>query len=506
MACVADSPAFLHAYGEGVSFLATASCVADTLTPVTACMRLKAAFSDRLMLFESVEKGVRRGRYSCIALGADAVWTCRGNVASDSDTGAKSEGSEEIWRSFRAFCRRRTPAIPEGLPPVAFGVYGYLSYDMARHIERLPDANPDAIGADDAYFVRPKATLLFDNVNDALHLLYHVVPQEGTGGSEAREKAEKAIEGIWQALSRPSREEAPLLRRETRERPQEEAARFFRERVACHTAKDVFLASVERCKEYILAGDVFQVVPSQRFSAEMGADKAFAFYRRLRNLNPSPYSFYVEADGAALVGSSPETLVRVQDGRAVMRPIAGTRPRGSTPEEDDALAAELLRDEKELAEHLMLVDLCRNDVGRISEPGSVCVSEMNVIERYSRVMHIVSKVEGRLRPSLDAVDAIRAALPVGTVSGAPKVRAMEIIDELETERRSFYAGGVGYVSADGSMDLCIALRTAMLRNGRIYIQAGAGVVADSVPENEYRETLDKASALLGAAAETLGEE
>jgi anthranilate synthase component 1 len=368
---------------------------------------------------------------------------------------------------------------------MAAGLVGYMGYDTIRLVENIPDKNPDTIGIPDGMFMRPTVTVIFDNVDDIMTVVTPVYPKPGIGAGAAYGDAKKRIFDTVKVLDRavPHDAKSPTIR--------------FTEAVS-NIGREGYHAMVKKAKEYILAGDIFQVVPSQRFRLPF-ALPSFALYRSLRRLNPSPFLFHLNMDGFALVGSSPEILVRLRDGTVTIRPIAGTRPRGKTKAQDDVLAQDLLGDPKELAEHLMLLDLGRNDVGRVAKVGSVKVTEQMIIEYYSHVMHIVSNVEGDIDPKFDAMDALMAGFPAGTVSGAPKVRAMEIIDELENERRSFYGGAIGYLSANGEMDTCIALRTACVKDGEVIIQAGGGVVADSDPEAEFQESNNKAQAIVRAA-------
>ena len=467
--------------------------VADLETPVSAMLKL-AAGQRYSFLLESVEGGAVRGRYSVLGLDPDMVWRCVGERAEvarlesgeQGDFHACDETSLAALASLIADCRFD---LPSEVPPSAVGLFGYMSYDMVRLMERLPDANPDVIGIPDAVFIRPRVTVVFDNVADKMTLVTPVWPDPEVDADAAYAAAAARLDAVVASLggSVPGGQLAS------------DAAPDPAEPVS-NTTRAAYHGMVERAKEYIRAGDIFQVVPSQRFSLPLSAPP-MALYRALRRLNPSPFLFIVNMDGFSLVGSSPEILVRLRDETVTVRPIAGTRPRGATADEDAALAAELLADPKELAEHLMLLDLGRNDVGRVAEIGTVEVTEDFRVELYSHVMHIVSNVQGKLKPALTGLEALVAGFPAGTVSGAPKIRAMEIIDELESERRSFYAGAVGYFGANGDMDTCIALRTALVRNGTMYVQAGGGVVADSDPEAEYQESCNKAKALLRAAAE-----
>jgi anthranilate synthase component 1 len=378
---------------------------------------------------------------------------------------------------------------------MASGLFGYMSYDMVRLVEQLPDLKPENLKLPDSIFLRPTVMAIFDSVEDMITVVTPIWPgPSGTGGGNARAAYNQALERLSdivhdldRALPQQRSNNGVLL-----DLPEPKS----------NMVPEAFKAMVDRAKEYILAGDVFQVVLSQRFSLPFQLPP-LALYRSLRRLNPSPFLFFLDFGGFAVIGSSPEILVRLRDNTVTIRPIAGTRPRGKNPDEDRALAADLLADQKELAEHLMLLDLGRNDVGRVAKVGSVRVTEKMTIENYSHVMHIVSNVEGAIDPRYDAMDALMAGFPAGTVSGAPKVRAMEIIEELEPEKRGIYGGAVGYFAANGSMDTCIALRTTVVKDGVMYVQAGAGIVADSVPESEHQECQHKARALVRAAQEAV---
>jgi anthranilate synthase component 1 len=366
---------------------------------------------------------------------------------------------------------------------MAAGIFGYIGYDMVRLMEDLPEPNPDTLGLPDGMMIRPTVMAIFDSVRDEVTVTSPVYFEKGISTKAAYARAQERISEVVDALDRPldhltsqDVETPPILAAGSNTTPQE------------------YAGMIATAKDYITAGDIFQVVLSQRFEADF-ALPPFALYRSLRRVNPSPFLYYLDFDRFAVIGSSPEILVRVRDGKVSIRPIAGTRKRGETPSEDRALAEELLADPKERAEHLMLLDLGRNDVGRVAEIGSIRVTDQFIIENYSHVMHIVSNVEGTLSKKYDVIDALCAGFPAGTVSGAPKVRAMEIIDELEKHKRGVYGGCVGYFSADGEMDTCIVLRTAIVKDGKMYVQAGAGIVADSVPESEYNEVLAKSEIL-----------
>ncbi len=488
-----DRAAFKAAYEAGRPQVVWTSLIADLETPVSAMLKL-AEGKPYSFLLESVEGGAARGRYSIIGLRPDVVWRCFGDRAEinrrvRADRAAFEPTGEPGLESLRALIRESRIDLPPDLPPMAAGLFGHMGYDMVRLMERLPAKNVDRLALPDAVYLRPTLTAIFDNIADRVTIVTPVYPSPEISADQAFDAALERLADTVSDFERGIGHAAPRT-----------AGKGIEPR--SNVTRETYHDMVRRAKEYIAAGDIFQVVPSQRFEVPFDLPP-FALYRALRRLNPSPFLFFVQLDGYALVGSSPEILVRLRDGMVTIRPVAGTRPRGATRAEDEALAAEMLADPKELAEHLMLLDLGRNDVGRVAEIGSVKVTEKMVVERYSHVMHIVSNVEGRIRPEHDALDALVAGFPAGTVSGAPKVRAMEIIEELEPERRGFYAGTVGYFGADGSMDTCIALRTALVRDGKIYLQAGGGVVADSDPEAEYQETLNKAKALVRAAEEAV---
>jgi anthranilate synthase component 1 len=488
-----DRTSFLEAYAAGRPQVVWTTLVADLETPVSALLKL-AEGRPWSFLLESVEGGAVRGRYSIIGLRPDLVWRCRGeraeiNRRARADRLAFEPEPLPSLDSLRALVAESRIAMPPGLPPPAAGLFGFMAYDMVRLIERLPATAPDPLGLPDAVFVRPSVVAVFDSLADTVTLVTPVRPEPGIEGARAFDLAQERLAEAVEDFDCGVRHEPPLR----------EAAAVVPEP---GMPPEAFQAMVRRCKDYIAAGDAFQIVVSQRFTVPF-ALPPLALYRALRRLNPSPFLFYLDLDGFALVGSSPEILVRLRDGKVTIRPLAGTRRRGATREEDEALAAEMLADPKERAEHLMLLDLGRNDVGRVAEIGTVRVTEQMVVERYSHVMHISSNVEGMLRPGLDALDALMAGFPAGTVSGAPKVRAMEIIEELEPVRRGFYAGTIGYFAADGSMDTCIALRTALVRDGRMIVQAGAGIVHDSDPAAEHQECLNKARALVRAAEEAV---
>jgi anthranilate synthase component 1 len=486
---------FKAKYDAGEPQVVWTRLVADLETPVSAYLKLCTGAAMSLLL-ESVEGGATRGRYSVIAFEPDIVWRALGNEAEICrDPQAKKPVFEaekaDTLTSLRALLVASRLELPPGLPPMAAGVFGYMAYDTIRLVERLPGGNPDPLGVPDAVLIRPTVVVIFDNVKDEMTLVTPVRSADGEKADKAYKAATKRLRKVIEALDQPIEHELlPAARKLVAPEP------------TSNTTERDYLAMVDRAKEYIRAGDIFQVVLSQRFSAPF-ALSSFALYRSLRRMNPSPFLFHLDLGGFSLVGSSPEILVRVRDGRVTIRPIAGTARRGRDDAEDRALAATLIADPKERAEHLMLLDLGRNDVGRVAEVGTVEVTDQFVIERYSHVMHIVSNVVGRLATGKDSVDALMAGFPAGTVSGAPKVRAMEIIDELEKAKRGPYAGCVGYFTSDGEMDTCIVLRTAVVKDGMLHVQAGAGIVYDSVPENEQQECINKAKAVVRAAEDAV---
>jgi len=479
---------------------------ADLETPVSAFLR--AAWPEReCFLLESVEGGEQVGRYTFIGIQPFKRIVARGRSIAITEGRKTTHIDGDIFDVLRQALGGHKPARLQGLPPFTAGAVGFFSYDAVRQIERLPARAADELGVPDACLLFFDEVLAFDHVRKEIWLVVTADVTRGNPG-EAYEKAVKRLDKFEKRLGRP----LPKLPGAKKQGKSDKSKLKVKHR----TAKQDYLAAVRRTKEYIAAGDIFQAVLSQRFDVEPGAD-TFQVYRALRTVNPSPYMFFLRfapegplgpqtiqtkktkaPTALELAGSSPELLVRVHQGKVEYRPIAGTRPRGATDKEDQALADEMLRDEKERAEHVMLVDLGRNDVGRVSQFGSVKVDRLMFVERYSHVMHIVSTIEGRLKPELTAVDALRACFPAGTLSGAPKVRAMEIIEELEPARRGTYGGAVLYADFSGNLDSCIAIRSMLAIGGKGYVQAGAGIVADSVPELEYQESINKAQAVIRA--------
>ncbi len=490
MALVPAFDVFEAGWAAGRNQLVYTRLAADLDTPVSLMLKLGEARTDTFML-ESVTGGEVRGRYSIVGLKPDLIWRCRGtrseiNREARFDGGAFQPLDGAPLATLRALIGESAVDMPDDLPAAAVGLFGYLGYDMIRLVEHLPDVNPDPLGLPDAVLMRPSVVAVLDGVKGEVII---VSPAWVTSGLSARAAYAQAAERVMDALRDLDR--APPVPRDLGEAAPVGAA-------TSNFTHAGYKAAVERAKDYIRAGDIFQVVPSQRWTQRFELPP-FAFYRSLRRTNPSPFMFFFNFGGFQVVGASPEILVRLRDGEVTVRPIAGTRKRGATPEEDRALEVDLLADQKERAEHLMLLDLGRNDVGRVAKVGTVRPTEQFIIERYSHVMHIVSNVVGQIADGEDALSALLAGLPAGTVSGAPKVRAMQIIDELEPEKRGVYGGGVGYFAANGEMDFCIALRTAVLKDGMLYTQAGGGVVYDSDPQAEFEETVNKSKALRSAA-------
>lgn len=456
----------------------------DIDTPVSAF--LKAALGKPYaFLFESVTGGEQRGRYSFFGFDPDIIWRSQGDESEISREGGGFKPCDgKPLDALRALQGEVSFDLPEGLPPMAAGLFGYLGYDMVRQVETLPGAKHDPIGTPDAIMVRPRIVCIFDQV--AQEIIIGSPLPAGGDYDDACARIERVANDLALPVSANMGRDIPTPTLEP----------------VLGTDAQTFGKRVTQAKDYILAGDVFQVVIGQRLSAPLPATP-FALYRSLRRMNPSPFLYFLDFDDHQVIGSSPEILVRLRGGVVTVRPIAGTRPRGKTSAEDLRLEQDLLDDPKECAEHLMLLDLGRNDVGRVAKPGTVRVTERFTIERYSHVMHIVSNVEGEIQDGLDTLDALFAGFPAGTVSGAPKVRAMEIIDELEDEKRGIYAGAVGYISVNGDMDTAIALRTAIVKDGTLHVRAGAGIVMDSVAQMEFEETLHKSAALFRAAEQSV---
>ena len=485
--------AFAGIFESGAPQLISRELIADTQTPVSAYLKL-AAGTPNSFLLESVEGGEVRGRFSVIGLAPDLIWRFCGQVAEINRDPAKSDSFDLVEgnpiESLRALMAESTMQDTGGLPPMAAGLFGYFGYDMIRQIESIPDNNETAIDTPDSMLLRPSLIAIFDRLRDSITLVTQIRPADWDDAAAAWNVAQSRLSNAMLALEDPipptevGGDDAVLPA------PQS------------NMTKSDFTSIVAKARDYIRAGEIFQVVLSQRFSVPFHLP-AFNLYRSLRRLNPSPFLFFFDFGALSIVGSSPEILVRLRDDVVTIRPIAGTRKRGKDAEEDAANAEDMMRDVKERAEHLMLLDLGRNDVGRVSRPGTVKVKSNYEVEYYSHVMHIASQVEGTIRQDQDPIDAMIAGFPAGTVSGAPKIRAMQIIDEFEPDRRGIYSGAIGYLSVSGDLDTCIALRTAIVTDKKMYVQAGAGIVYDSYPDAEYEETQNKAMALIRAAADAL---
>lgn len=473
---------------------------ADTITPVLASLKIAKYLPDQSsysFLLESAEKGNNKGRFSIIGLMPDLVWKCYKNESFINDEFEKNknnfikENGDPISNlhkliNISKIDWEKLSHASYALPEMCAGIFGYMSYDMVRLMEKMPDNDlPDEIKIPDSIFIRPQILIVFDSLFDCALICSPIFSQNIENFDEIFTQATSRISNIEEVLKKPYEENKNKVKPHFN--------------FSSNYSEDEYVAAVEKSKKYITDGDIFQVLPSQRWVADFDKNiSEFSFYRALRAVNPSPFLFYLKLEEFCLIGSSPEIMVATKDKKIKLRPLAGTRKRGKSLEEDKKIAAELLKDEKELAEHLMLIDLGRHDVGRVAKEGSVVVTEKMVIENYSHVMHISSTVEGDLRDDVNALDALISGFPAGTVSGAPKIRAMEIIEEIEKVKRSFYAGCVGYFAANGNMQTCITLRSSLIKDGKIYLQAGAGVVFDSDPKSEYQECINKSQALIRA--------
>jgi anthranilate synthase component I len=491
---VPDYASFMTTYNKGQACLLSRKLVADLETPVSAYLKLSQARKGNMFLLESVEGGATRGRFSMIGLDPDIIWRTQ-NGHAEINRHALTDNQFESCAdapltSLRQLIAQSYIAPTPDLPPMAAGIFGYLGYDMVRQMEDLAPAKPDPIGVPDAIMIRPTVMVVFDTVKDEINIVTPVRPSSLTA-KIAYEQAQERMDRVIEQLEAPLTHDAA-----------HDDSHLNTGAAVSNTAPEDYLNAVARAKDYIRAGDIFQVVLSQRFTAPY-ALAPLSLYRALRRVNPAPYLSFLDFGDFQIVCSSPEILVRVKDQKVTIRPIAGTRWRGKTAAEDQALADELLADPKERSEHLMLLDLGRNDVGRVAQMGSVEVTDQFFIERYSHVMHIVSNVMGTLDSTHDAIDALCAGFPAGTVSGAPKVRAMQIIDELEKDKRGIYGGCIGYFGASGEMDTCIVLRTSVIKDGMMHVQAGAGIVYDSDPQSEQNECINKAKALFRAAEESV---
>jgi anthranilate synthase component 1 len=467
-----------------IANIASKQISADLITPVLALLKIQNQFPTYHFLLESVEKGNNRGRYSVIGLMPDLIWKTQNNTAyinktpaSNIDNFQKIDAHPiESLRNLINQCQ-----FKDDCPELSCGLFGYMSYDMVRLMEKMPDNNlNDEIKIADSIFIRPQILIIFDNLFDVINIYAPIYSDSEINKKTALENIDKIIKILKEPYQETNKKHVKL-------------------NFQSNFGENEYCQAVEVAKKYIKNGDIFQVLPSQRFSSNFNDENSFDFYRQLRSINPSPFLFYLKFADFCLTGSSPEIMVSVKNKKVTIRPLAGTRKRGENKIEDKEIAKNLLSDEKELAEHLMLIDLGRHDVGRVCKAGSVSLTEKMVVEYYSHVMHISSNVEGLLRDNCDALDALISGFPAGTVSGAPKIRAIEIIEELEKDKRSFYGGCVGYFSGNGDMETCITLRSALIKNNKIYLQSGAGVVFDSIPKSEYQECLNKAQALIKAA-------
>ena len=486
---------FLLNYSKGKNQICYRVLLADTQTAVAAMLKLSEQNSYSCLL-ESVEGGKVRGRFSVIAIEPDLIWRCKDNLVEinrnpkTNPDSFVSENTKNPLDNLRSILSEGKMENTLPLAPMAAGLFGYFGYEMIRHVEDIPGNNPDTLSHYDSIFIRPSIVAIFDRLQDTITLATQIRYDNNKTAEAVWEKAQKRITAAESKLNSAlnSEEHNQILEKNAE--------------ISANLSETKYKNMVKDAKNYIINGDIFQVVLSQRFSIPFSLSP-MSLYRSLRRLNPSPFLYCFQLKNVGIVGSSPEILVRLRDGEVTIRPIAGTRKRGETDQEDQKNASDLLGDIKERAEHLMLLDLGRNDVGRVSEPGTVQVVSNFEVEYYSHVMHVASEVRGKIRPELDAIDALMAGFPAGTVSGAPKIRAMEIIEELEPDKRGIYAGAIGYIGAAGEMDTCIALRTAIIDNNIMHIQAGAGIVYDSNPEAEYEECQNKARALIRAAEDAI---
>ncbi len=479
-----DFPTFRRLAGSGNLIPVYREIMADMDTPVSAFKKIDDGRYS--FLLESIEGGEKWARYSFLGSNPEVIIRSRGNRVEvlSADGVPRSREVEDPLAFVKDYLARYVPVEVEGLPRFFGGAVGYVGYDMVRYFERISLAKPVELDAFDTYLVITDTILVFDTIRQKIKVVSNAHLDEGKTPEEAYEEAKSKIDAIIEKLRAPLSLPAPVRT--------DSKADFV-----SNVLRQDFEAAVRSAKEYVKSGDVIQIVLSQRFSADLTVDP-FDIYRSLRTLNPSPYMFFLRLDDTLVVGASPEVMVRKEGEQVELRPIAGTRPRGRSREDDERLETDLLADPKERAEHVMLVDLGRNDLGRVCDIGTVRVTELMVVERYSHVMHIVSNVQGKLQAGKDAFDVLRATFPAGTLSGAPKVRAMEIIEELEPMRREIYGGAVGYFSFSGNMDMAIAIRTLVVKDGRVFLQAGAGIVADSDPAAEYQETVNKARAVVKA--------
>ena len=487
-----DFNLFKKKYSLGQRQILYTSFAADVHTPVSSLIKLEK--ESYIFLFESVEKGSQKGRYSVIGLKPDLIWECKNNNCKIIDKNLKKkfyENKVSPLNSLRKLIKSNKLKMPNQIPSISSGLFGYMGYEMIQYFEKVTLLKEDSLELPDSIFIRPSMTLVFDNVNDKLFVTKTVSPNE-KDPIESFKNAKKDIINLTKRINKPLNKNSLELQNFKRN------IDVFKN-VKSNTDYQDFKKMVEKAKKLIFEGEIFQVVLSRIFKKKIN-NKPLSIYRALRHLNPSPYLFYMSFKEFTIVGSSPEILIKLDDKKVTIRPIAGTRKRGVNKKEDDKLKRDLLNDPKEISEHLMLLDLGRNDISRVSKPGTVKVTDKMYIEYFSHVMHIVSNIEAKLKNKKDSTDVLFSGFPAGTVTGAPKIRAIEIIEKLEKSRRNIYAGSVGYISNNGDLNTCIALRTALIKNNYIYIQAGAGIVADSKPINEFKETENKALAILTACA------
>ncbi len=487
-----DFDLFKKKYKLGKRQILYTSLAADVHTPVSSLIKLEK--ESYTFLFESVEKGSQKGRYSVIGLKPDLIWECRNNNCKVTDKTLKKnyyENNISPLNSLRNLIKSNKLKIPNQIPSISSGLFGYMGYEMIQYFEKVILSKKNNLELPDSIFIRPSMTLVFDNVNDKLFITRTVFPNV-KDPVQSFNKAKKDIVNLTKKINKP------LSRNSLELQSFKKGMDVFKD-VKSNTSYKDFKNMVEKAKKLIYEGEIFQVVLSRIFKKKI-KNKPLSIYRALRHLNPSPYLFYMSFKDFTIVGSSPEILIKLDDKKVTIRPIAGTRKRGVNKHEDDKLKNDLLNDSKEISEHLMLLDLGRNDISRVSQPGTVKVTDKMYIEYFSHVMHIVSNIEAKLKDKNDSTDVLFSGFPAGTVTGAPKIRAIQIIEQLEKSRRNVYAGSVGYISNNGDVNTCIALRTALIKNNYIYVQAGAGIVADSKPKNEFKETENKALAILTACA------
>ncbi len=485
-----DLKLFKEKYDSGIKQVLFTSFAADVHTPISSLLKLEK--EKYLFLFESVERGSQKGRYSVIGLKPDLIWECKNGITkikkSNKNIIRKKINSDPL-DNLRKIIEENKLKIPHNLPSIACGLFGYLGYEMIKYFENVKMIKKDKLDLPESIFIRPSLTLVFDNVNDKLYISKIISPNQKKA-LETFKLAESEIANLIQKITRPLKKSNLNLHNLSSE------VDIFKN-VKSNTTYLEFKKMIEKAKKYIFEGEIFQVVLSRLFKAKIKSSP-ISIYRALRHLNPSPYLFFMNFKDFVIVGSSPEILIKLEDDKVTIRPIAGTRKRGKTKQQDKKLERDLLSDPKEISEHLMLLDLGRNDISRVTEPGTVKVTSKMYIEYFSHVMHIVSNIEGKINKTKNSTDVLFSGFPAGTVTGAPKIRAIEIIEELEKNRRNIYAGSVGYISNNGNINTCIALRTALIKKKQIYVQAGAGIVADSKPLNEYKETENKALAILTA--------